>query len=275
MDLLTMRGLILSLVFLTPAAFAQGVGTAWFSNSGWISTNSAPLPPYSAEQTSEQVQTLADGTHITQGIQKILLYRDSAGRTRTEHTFAPPPGAPATIRVPTMIQIMDPVAGYMYHLNSQDHTAQRIAWPPAGRQVTGKSSGAITFRSGALAATLPASAPAVSTSAAPVPAAPSNPLRPQIQRESLGADTMEGLTVTGTRITTTYPEGSVGNDRPITVVTETWMSQDLKMPVLSKTSDPRTGETTTKLTNVSLAEPDPSLFQVPADYAINDQQQQQ
>jgi len=269
-----MRGLIVSLAFLTSAAFAQGVGSAWFSNSGWISANTTPAPPYSAEQTTEQVQTLADGTHITQGVQKTLLYRDSAGRTRTEHTFAPPPGAPPTISIPTMIQIMDPVAGYMYHLNPQDHTARRIAWPPGGRQVTGKSSGAITFRSGALSATLPASAPAISTSVVSVPAVPSNALHPQIQREPLGTDTMEGLAVSGTRVTTTYPDGSVGNDRPITVVTETWSSPDLRMPVLSKTSDPRSGETTLKLNNVSLSEPDPSLFQIPADYTITDQQQQ-
>jgi len=48
--------------------------------------------PYSADQVSEHVQTLADGTHITQAMQQTTkLYRDSAGRTRTEHVFTPRP----------------------------------------------------------------------------------------------------------------------------------------------------------------------------------------
>jgi hypothetical protein len=79
---------------------------------------------------------------------------------------------------------------------------------------------------------------------------------------------MEGVLVQGQRTTTVYPEGFFGNDRPITTVNETWTSPDLKIMVLSKTSDPRSGESTTRLTNISRAEPDPSLFQVPPDYQI-------
>jgi hypothetical protein len=66
----------------------------------------------------------------------------------------------------------------------------------------------------------------------------------------------------------TYPIGSIGNDMPITTTAETWMSPELKMVVLSKTSDPRAGDSTMRLTNISLAEPDASLFQVPPDYEI-------
>lgn len=63
----------------------------------------------------------------------------------------------------------------------------------------------------------------------------------------------------------------MGNDRPITTVTETWTSPDLKTVVLSKVSDPRNGESTTKLTNIVMAEPDPVLFQIPAEYSIMDE----
>ena len=65
-----------------------------------------------------------------------------------------------------------------------------------------------------------------------------------------------------------YPAGAFGNDRPVTVIRETWRSTELKVMILSKNSDPRSGETTTKLTNISRAEPDPALFQIPADYKI-------
>jgi hypothetical protein len=46
---------------------------------------------------------------------------------------------------------------------------------------------------------------------------------------------------------------------------------DLKVLIMSKSSDPRMGETTYKLTNLSRTEPDPALFQIPADYTIKDQ----
>ena len=36
--------------------------------------------------------------------------------------------------------------------------------------------------------------------------------------------------------------------------------------ITKRTSNPKTGDTTTILTTISRAEPDPSLFQVPADY---------
>ena len=92
--------------------------------------------------------------------------------------------------------------------------------------------------------------------------------RPQFSRESLGTRTIEGVLAEGSRTTVTYPIGAVGNDRPISTTIETWTSPELKMAVLSKNSDPRNGESTTRLTNISRLEPDLSLFQIPADYEI-------
>ncbi len=43
------------------------------------------------------------------------------------------------------------------------------------------------------------------------------------------------------------------------------------MPLLIKTSDPRKGEMTTRLTNIELSNPILSLFQAPADYKIVDE----
>jgi len=62
----------------------------------------------------------------------------------------------------------------------------------------------------------------------------------------------------------------VGNDREIVATSETWFSKQLGLTMLSKNTDPRFGETTTKLTNISLVEPDPALFMPPADYEIKD-----
>ena len=88
--------------------------------------------------------------------------------------------------------------------------------------------------------------------------------------EPLGSETMEGLVVSGVRTTRIIPAGQIGNDRPISIVTEVWTSPDLKTIFSSKRNDPRMGEQTFRLTNVVRAEPDPSLFTVPADFKTVD-----
>jgi hypothetical protein len=88
--------------------------------------------------------------------------------------------------------------------------------------------------------------------------------------EDLGSETMEGVLVNGVRMTHTIPAGQIGNDRPITIVTEVWTSPDLKTVVYSKRNDPRMGEQTFRLTNIVRTEPSPSLFTVPADFKIVD-----
>jgi hypothetical protein len=97
-------------------------------------------------------------------------------------------------------------------------------------------------------------------------------VRPEVVTEQLSAQSIEGVLAEGTRTTTTYPIGSVGNDRPVTTTNEIWTSRELGMPVLTKMSDPRSGVTTMRLFNISRAEPDASLFQPPAGYEIVDPQ---
>lgn len=222
--------------------------------------------PYSAEQVTEHVQTLADGTHISQSPQKTKFYRDSQGRTRTEHTFALPPGAAAGVEPPGFIEIFDPVAGARYTLEPRNHTARKMSFPAAlpPPPPPPNSATASGNRLGRF-----------SSAAVPAPAAPASndqTPRPQFSHESLGTQTIEGIAAEGNRTTVVYPVGAVGNDRPITTVSETWMSPELRTVILSKNSDPRNGESTTRLTNISRLEPDPSLFQIPPDYEVVDSQ---
>ena len=86
--------------------------------------------------------------------------------------------------------------------------------------------------------------------------------------ESLPSQMINGALAQGTRTTETIPVGKIGNDRPITIVNERWFSHDLQMLVKSTSSDPRFGDTTYQLTGIVQASPDPSLFQIPADYTI-------
>jgi TonB family protein len=86
--------------------------------------------------------------------------------------------------------------------------------------------------------------------------------------ESLGKQTVEGVEAEGTRTTVTVPAGAIGNERAIQIVSERWYSQELQTVVMTKHSDPRFGETTYRLTNVSRSEPDHSLFEMPAGFEV-------
>ena len=81
----------------------------------------------------------------------------------------------------------------------------------------------------------------------------------------------EGDEVTVTRMTTTTPKGLVGNDRPLVGVCENQFSEELKSTILSKCSDARAGDNITRLENLERTDPDPALFQVPADFTVVDE----
>jgi hypothetical protein len=241
--------------------------------------------PYSAEQIQEHVQTLNDGTHITQTQMRTKMYRDSAGRTRTERPLmmALPNGADS----PTVIEITDAIAGVRYTLDSQNKIAHRVAADPQGgprglvntiapngRVVSGgqwfEAAGAVPPPPpppGASQSTQIVLPPVVrSATSAP------NVSRPELAEEKLAPQIIEGVLAEGVRRTTTFPAGSQGNDRPFSITSETWTSSDLKgLMVLSKNYDPRSGESTVKLINISRNEPDASLFQPPPDYQIVDE----
>ena len=67
-------------------------------------------------------------------------------------------------------------------------------------------------------------------------------------------------------MTSTIEAGAIGNDRPIQSVSESWYSPELQTLIKSVHTDPRTGEETFQLTNVSRVEQPAYLFQIPAGY---------
>ena len=89
-------------------------------------------------------------------------------------------------------------------------------------------------------------------------------------KEQLGKQIIEGVEAEGTRTTVTIAAGEIGNERPIEIVSERWYSPELQLVVMTRNSDPRSGETTYKLTNINRSEPAKSLFEVPSDYTIKE-----
>lgn len=253
------------------AAFSQAPATIRFVNGAQAFPMQAVTgAPYSAEQVQEHVQTLLDGTQIRDKQLLFKEYRDSQGRTRTEQPmFLPNPNVPDT---PMNIQISDPVAGVRYTFDTQKKTVHRVIVPASAASASRwyASSGAGGGSGGRLGAVLPAPGQSGVAAFRQAPPNPPDATRPQVTSEDLGTQVMEGVGVEGHRQTTSYPVNSQGNDRPFAVTTEIWTSPDLGLVVLQKNTDPRTGEHTIKLTNLSRDEPDPSLFQPPAGYPVTD-----
>jgi hypothetical protein len=283
------------LIFL-PAAAAFGQGMSYSSSGGtrdgvFQGNANFNLPrylppvvtnaPYSGEEVTESSQTLADGTHITRpmGRPGEKTWRDSQGRVRTERSmFGGMAGNTELKGVPKIAQISDPVAGYVYILDDVNRVAHRAKVAPVPQRsaaaarpanpAAAAGGGALTGVTGYPGAVGGGGGGGGGRGGARRANAAE---RPETSIEDLGSKTIDGVLVYGTRRTTVIPVGMQGNDRPITTTNETWMSKDLGLTVLSTSYSPINGTTTTKIANLSTAEPDPALFMVPADYATVDE----
>ena len=225
--------------------------------------------PYSAQAVTEFTQPLADGNRISRTSSSFVA-RDSEGRTRREQSFAAiGPLSPAG-EVPKVVFIHDSVAGTTYVLNPDSKTANLMPEPP---KLSPEDMSKVHIQSRQMATAGPVGAESHQifvTGAVGVEAGVHPDKEANVKKESLVSQAINGVTADGTRITRTIPAGQIGNDRAIEITTETWYSPELQTVVMSKTSDPRTGDTVYKLTNVDRSEPAPSLFIVPGDYTISE-----
>ncbi|HEY6403022.1 MAG TPA: hypothetical protein VI479_16505, partial [Blastocatellia bacterium] len=221
--------------------------------------------PFSAEMIFESIYMSKDGNQ-TINRSSTLMFRDSQGRTRSEHSFklfVQTGGANIEHKI---IGISDPVSGVGYKLESQTRIAHQftivqpanspnVASALKARPLKADGSGVpldkIDIACG-LSSYMPLGASCISESLG--------------KHESLGKRMIEGMEAEGIRITHTIPAGERGNERPIEIFHERWYSQELQMYVMTKWFDPGAGETTHRLTNLNRSEPDASLFRPPPDY---------
>jgi hypothetical protein len=262
---------------LVSASFSQTETNHVFVTSGAIGGGAHFMPaapvqgaPYTATVTNESVQTLADGNRIVQTSTGTTA-RDSLGRTRHDAPL-PAIGNMSPAHAPHLVVIQDPVGQASYTLDLTDKTAVKNPTPaiglpmPLSLSTTAAAAGpTVSIRS----FSGPASVEQVAPSAIAIRSGVFEE-EGKSQTEDLGSKSLEGVNVTGVRTTRTIPAGQIGNDRPISIVTEIWTSPELKTIVYSKRSDPRMGDQTFALTNIVRAEPDPTLFLVPSDFKIQD-----
>lgn len=248
-----------------------GANTFTFVNSEFSFDRLVKGAPYSAQATTETTQILSDGNRIVNS-STAAVYRDGEGRTRREQTLKAIGAFSASGESFKTISINDPVAGVSYVLEPHSHTARKIqglrveAGVGAGFKVSSGGEGNVIFNR--------TSNGEVQLKQGTVEAkVREEKLRNEFRNEDLGTQAIEGVNAVGTRTTITIPAGQIGNERAIEIVDERWVSPELKTVVMTRHSDPRSGEVIYRLTNINRVEPDHSLFEVPSDYTLRDDQE--
>jgi hypothetical protein len=220
--------------------------------------------PFSAESVTEHVQTYQDGNRSVRK-STARLFRDSKGRTRREHTVTreganvvAPDGQP-----PRLIFINDPVDEIEYRVDTRAQTTQRQEVPEGLRKARERAmGGGGGDRDAPFSVLMPAGA------ARRGEAGEESEPMPKPAREKLGRQTFDGVEAEGTRTSITIPAGVMNTERPVEITHEEWYSPELKMIVMMRHVDPRFGETTFRLTNVSRGEQDRALFYPPDGYKV-------
>jgi hypothetical protein len=279
-------------------AGAQGDNTFVFVSSEMsIDGKLVKGAPYSAQAVNESVQTLAGGNRIVRQ-NTSTVYRDSEGRTRRDQTISMVGGYSAAGAPAQTTFINDPVAGVNYILDAKNRTARKIDFggkiaaenkmvegmkakaeamkakgadggTSAGEKIAAEKAAAVGEFKFEVRTGGPGAGPIIA-GGGPGGFVMMKADSRNAKKESLGKQTLEGVEAEGTRFTTTIPAGEIGNEQPMEIVFESWYSPELQTVVMSKHSDPRSGENTYRLTNINRTEPAHSLFEVPSDYTIQE-----
>src|ERR1039457_2427274 len=257
--------------------------------------------PYSGEEVNQTDQMLADGTRIHREI-RTTVYRDSEGRTRRET----PDNITITDPVANVTYILDPktMTGQKLTMMGGSYTFMRTGTTGVG--ANGDTTATFSFNTSGVGPHtvivngVPLDDKAVAEAMAKAKASGSAQTLTYERREvttttstgtatagvmggglikaalkksagePLGTQTIECVNAEGVREVSTIDAGAIGNDRPIQVSTESWYSAELQMNVMTKHSDPRTGDESFHLTNINRAEPAAYLFQAPAGYQVTE-----
>ena len=233
---LVLCGIYLSAQDSSENTHGPGGGTVEMMTSIFIS----PLPnaPFTSTVTAEWTRTLEDGSTLTLQNHRMVV-RDRAGRIYQERRSLVPNGGQHQPEL-RRIEISDPVSHRKYFCIARARTCELEDY-------------------------------FVSTSAPALPLGTSNTSEGTLTREDLGKSSLDGLEVVGTRETTIVNFGTVGNDHPLTITSEFWHSKQLDLDLMVKRVDPRHGTQAITVTDLSLTDPDPKLFELPAGFKIVDQ----
>jgi hypothetical protein len=202
-----------------------------------------PSAPFTATARTLVVRTLPDGSTVTSENARQVS-RDSEGRIFQQRvTFVPIPNLEKREMRVHATDYYDPIEHTHYHCDADSKLCDLSNYY-------------------------------VPVTDAVVPAGLQGDRATFLTREDLGVDTFAGLDVQRSRETTTLYTQTVGNTRTILRTVDYWYSPALGVNLQVKRHDPRDGDQTLWLTDLSLTAADPDTFRVPADYRILDRRPQ-
>ena len=225
--------LALAAVLAAPAAGAQG--------GGGIFVTPIPGAPFSGIVRVEKTDVQPNGATLQVWSERQIA-RDTTGRIYNEsRPFVP--AAVNTVPPVIVVHLYDPQSRMSEFLYPQRKTYQMIILnrPPATDSPDNFAS---------------------STAA-------SAQLSELTRREDLGDRTIAGLRAHGVRLTQTLPAAQSGTGQDVVVTNEYWYSEALRLNLMTRHDDARTGSMTTTLTQVNPTEPNAALFGVPAGYTMD------
>ena len=215
--------------------------------------------PFQSVEEVVLTNTDLDGRRIDIEM-SLRRYRDSSGRTRVEEFPAKSDAQNGTI--PTGIVIIDPTAGIVHEMRTATHTVYSVSIAKL------ETDAALPGEPADLTQTLNAPSPAADVVDNYIAMLRGTTMATGKGQEDLGTQTVAGVVAYGQRKTriAVMAVGSGAGTESVEDVKEDWRSSELQITLLSKRSSSRYGEVDSQVTSIDRREPDPSLFQVPADY---------
>jgi hypothetical protein len=243
------------LILVTPVVLVcLGPGWAAFSQAGTPDhapdfraiERIAPLTfppkadaPFMAVAKTTWVRNLPDGSTITTQNERVVT-RDAEGRIFQERrTFTPVPDVQDQKSEAYINVYSDPVEHTLYNCRLAMRTCELFPYyepvdaplTPAGLQPDG-----MTF----------------------------------LTRENLGVDTFEGMEVQRSREVFTHYIATIGNTKTVLRTIDYWYSPALDVNVKVVRHDPRDGDQTLWLTDISMQQADAEIYKPPAGFHIID-----
>lgn len=237
----------------TPPTFARpqdgGAATVTMRDGGVSQTlQSIYIPPllnapFTAIVHTQWIRPLPEGGTYT-SVNQRRIARDSRGRIYEERWLLVPKDSDLRSQM-NVIQIADPATHILYNcfMLQQPHRCNVLRFLDSSTAIYKPDT---------------------------VPAGPLPNGKGYSTHEDLGQQTLAGIETTGTRDTTVINAGVWGNDRPYSVTREFWFAEKLGINLSSQLSNPMAGKQIFTLTDVSLSEPDPALFEIPDGFEVVD-----
>lgn len=211
---------------------------------------------YSATVKSRFEQKLGDGSYV-RGYAVTQEARDSAGRTFSEFAQNCRRDEKGVAQLSLNVTVFDPTtkSSMNWQVNSPyiEKVVHVYHQPPPPAPLSAEK----------LAARRQVEQARAQLTPCPVPTAGDG---------DLGTRMIAGVEAQGRRTTRTIPAGEEGNELPLVITNERWTSKEFGLVLMGISDDPRRGRFTYEVEELTVGEPDASLFAPPAGYKIVDLQ---